>query len=107
MDPSKTLLPNNLCQGALQVKGVSELLDINGNWDVAAVRQWFPLDADVILKIKNSVRNEDDFIAWAGEKTGIFSVRSAYRIAFEEMNQLNQSSFSNSPNRERRAWSAT
>ncbi|KAM0859522.1 hypothetical protein ACQ4PT_047153 [Festuca glaucescens] len=37
-----------------------------------------------ILKIRTSRRNERDIIAWHPEKSGVFTVRSAYRLAFEE-----------------------
>jgi hypothetical protein len=37
-----------------------------------------------ILKIKPSRRNAEDFVAWQPEKGGIFSARSAYKMAFEE-----------------------
>jgi hypothetical protein len=40
-------------------------------------------DAAEVLKIKPMQRGEDDFIAWFYEKTSIFTVRSAYRLAQE------------------------
>jgi hypothetical protein len=42
------------------------------------------MQASEILKIHTSGRNEDDFLAWHPEKFGVFTVRSAYRLALEE-----------------------
>jgi hypothetical protein len=42
---------------------------------------FYPIDADVILKLKPSRRLEEDVLAWQPEKSGTFSVRSAYRLA--------------------------
>src|SRR5688572_17850131 len=38
-------------------------------------------DAERFLKIRLPTRVQEDFIAWAYEKNGCFSVRSAYRLA--------------------------
>jgi hypothetical protein len=35
------------------------------------------------LKIRLSNWNEEDFIAWHYEKSGMFSVRSAYKLALQ------------------------
>jgi hypothetical protein len=43
-------------------------------------RTFLPIDAEVILKIKLSSRSTGDFLAWHPEKSGIFSVRSAYHL---------------------------
>jgi hypothetical protein len=46
------------------------------------LHQYFALeDVSEILKIKPSKRNEVDFVAWFPEKSGTFSVKSAYRLA--------------------------
>jgi ribonuclease HI len=46
------------------------------------VQQYFVQeDVEEILKIQTSRRNDNDFIAWHPEKRGIFTVKSAYRLA--------------------------
>jgi hypothetical protein len=63
-----------------------------------------PMDVQDILKIKASTRNDSDFLAWNPEKNGVFTVKSAYHLAFEEqlrqdgrhatsMNPLGQSAY--------------
>lgn len=48
-------------------------------WNEEMVRDSFVhWDAEEILKIKPGVRMMEDTIAWNYERTGIFSVRSAY-----------------------------
>jgi len=54
-------------------------------WDEALVRQAFlPLDAEEILKIKPGTNMEADIEAWAFEKSGLYTVKSAYRLLKEE-----------------------
>jgi hypothetical protein len=61
----------------------SELLDGQGSWKEALVRTIFlPIDADAVLKIKPSRRLDAYILAWQPEKNGIFTVRSAYHLAF-------------------------
>jgi hypothetical protein len=43
-----------------------------------------PVDAELILGIKVSNHITDDIIAWQPEKYGIFSVRSAYKLALND-----------------------
>jgi hypothetical protein len=46
------------------------------------VREYFrEADVQVILKMKLPTRQLDDFIAWHYERSGVFSVRSAYKLA--------------------------
>jgi hypothetical protein len=46
--------------------------------------RWFlPIDIREIVKIRTSARNENDFVAWNPEPMGVFTVKSAYRLAFE------------------------
>ncbi|KAM0912194.1 hypothetical protein ACQ4PT_012903 [Festuca glaucescens] len=57
----------------------------DGSWNEQLLHRWFlPIDVQEILKIRTSNRNEGDFIAWHHEKLGMFTVRSAYRLALEE-----------------------
>jgi hypothetical protein len=64
---------------------VSDFLNPDGSWNEHLLDRWFlPIDIQEILKIQTSTRNESDFIAWHHEKSGAFSVRSAYRLGREE-----------------------
>lgn len=53
------------------------------SWDVDLIKHvCHPLDVEEILKINLSPYQDEDFLAWHYEKSGIFSVRSAYRLAW-------------------------
>lgn len=50
-------------------------------WDAELVRKSFMvLEVEEVLKIKPSARLEHDVLAWAFEKHGFYSMRSAYRL---------------------------
>jgi ribonuclease HI len=54
-------------------------------WDMRQLRKNFlALDIVEILKIKPSMRSEHDVVAWAFEKSGTYSVRSAYKLLKDE-----------------------
>jgi hypothetical protein len=54
-------------------------------WDIQKLRSsLFPHDLEEVLKIRLSERIPDDTIAWHYEKTGMFTVRSAYSLAQQE-----------------------
>lgn len=54
-------------------------------WNEELVRQSFvPLDAEEILKIKPGVNMEADMEAWALERNGLYTVKSAYRLLKDE-----------------------
>jgi hypothetical protein len=54
-------------------------------WDDRAVHKSFmAIEAAEVLKIKPSARLEEDVLAWAFEKNGTYSVRSAYRLLKED-----------------------
>jgi hypothetical protein len=59
---------------------VSELINpYTGQWDLDIVRDNFhPLDANRIMQIPLFGDGFDDFMAWHGTRSGLFSVRSAY-----------------------------
>ena len=61
---------------------VSELIDqASCSWDQQLLQQIFtPMDVEVIANIPLSTRTQADFWAWQYEKSGMFSVRSAYRM---------------------------
>ena len=51
-------------------------------WNVGLIREIFhSFDADDICRISIPRSNVKDYIAWHTEKNGIFSVRSAYKLA--------------------------
>ena len=51
-------------------------------WDENLIRHLFyPHDAEEILKLCTLNLGEGDFIAWHHEKSGMFSVKSAYMLA--------------------------
>lgn len=83
-----------------RLKLVAELLNPDGSWDVHKVNQVFlPCDAEEILRIRTSSRQEEDFLAWHPDKLGRFSVRSAYMLALPLSNIDNSSSSSDSQTR--------
>jgi hypothetical protein len=73
-------------------RGVSQLIREGTNdWDEARVRQFFqPSDVEEILKIKLPTAKQPDSIAWHYEKSGVFSVRSAYHFAFSRALNLEE-----------------
>jgi len=61
---------------------VSEQLTTSGSWNVEAVRALvLPIDAAAILR-QPLGQGDGDFWAWEPERSGIFSVRSAYKIIY-------------------------
>jgi hypothetical protein len=62
-------------------------------------------DAEAIAKIKLLARPSDDFIAWSLEKTGLFSVRSAYNLALKLKTHQSSQSSSSAPDGDRKLWS--
>ena len=61
---------------------VSELIDpVTLMWNVQVVDTHFlPMDGELIRSIPLSGRRQADFWAWHYEKSGVFTVRSAYRM---------------------------
>jgi hypothetical protein len=61
---------------------VSDFIDTTiASWDLPKLQQFFlPMDIEVITVIPLNTRRMDDCWAWNFEKTGIFSVRSAYKM---------------------------
>jgi hypothetical protein len=74
----------------VEVNKMAELFEDNGrNWNEGLIRQAFiGIDADEIIKIKPSRTMDEDVLAWAPEKTGMYSVRSAYRMLKKEQTRL-------------------
>jgi hypothetical protein len=78
----------------------------DGTWNEERIRYFFA-EEDVmdILKIQTSRRNESDFVAWHPEKRGMFTVRSAYWLAFDVANRGQQwGASSRRPDGERPCW---
>ena len=73
---------------ALQL--VKELIDpLTLGWDHAKLQQFLtPMDAEVASSIPLPMRRYDDFWAWHYEKSGLISVRSAYRILVQRQENV-------------------
>ena len=66
---------------------------------------FYSYDAEEILKLRIPTVGEEDFIAWHYEKNGMFSVKSAYRLALNLKNNKSETgSSSDATNGERRLW---
>jgi hypothetical protein len=67
-----------------RIRRVSQLLlPENQAWNEELVKKvCYRYDAEWILKQKLPSNPCDDFVAWHYEKSGIFSVKSAYRLAY-------------------------
>lgn len=93
-------------QGRCRILFVSNLLNDNGSWNYGLLSRYF-LAADVheILKIRASPRLVEDVLAWGPEKRGIFSVKSAYSLAFDLEHHEAAASSSSSQSGSRACWS--
>ena len=78
------------CTRADAPQMVKELVDpLTLTWDHDKLQRFFtPLDAEVISSIPLTTRRQDDFWAWHYEKTGVFSVKSAYRMLVQKKENL-------------------
>jgi len=78
------------CTRADAPQMVKELVDpLTLTWDHDKLQRFFtPLDAEVISSIPLTTRGQNDFWAWHYEKTGVFSVRSAYRMLVQKKENL-------------------
>jgi hypothetical protein len=57
-------------------------------WDIPLLRSiFYRHDVEEILKIRLSNRVEEDFIDWFYDKTGMFSVSSAYHLTVQVENR--------------------
>jgi hypothetical protein len=85
---------------------VADLLDANGAWRVDRLSEYFRLvDIEAILKFRTSPRVQQDFIAWQPEKSGFFSVRSAYHLAVAtHIDNVAGGVASSRPSGDRPAW---
>jgi hypothetical protein len=73
-----------------QLVNVSELMIENGDWNTELIKNTFlSIDADAILRQPRG-RIGQDFWAWNSEKSGIYSVRSAYKLLYSKKVDPNQ-----------------
>jgi len=93
-------------RGRCRLHWVSDLLDSEGcDWDYNRIAAIFnPADADAIVRIKLSERRTEDVLAWHPEKSGIFSVRSAYRLGLNLQNVAEATASSSRPDGDRLLW---
>lgn len=89
-----------------RLKWVSDLLDKEGReWDTGKLRSIFnTVDVEAISKTKLPHRPSEDFLAWHMEKTGLFTVRSAYNLALKLANLERSQTSSLAPDDERKLW---
>lgn len=74
---------------------MSDLIDQDGSWNITEINRCFlGIDAEIIPTICLSPHLEEDFLAWHPDKTGRFSVRSAYSLACKLANTEDSSSSS-------------
>ncbi|KAA3478841.1 Ribonuclease H-like superfamily protein [Gossypium australe] len=66
----------------LQCDKVAELIRSNKRvWNKELIDNTFPADVvELILCIPLSMEPHEDFLAWSGESTGVFSVKSSYKL---------------------------
>lgn len=75
-------------------------------WDLELLRSIFnEVDVEAISRIKLPQRQNDDFIAWKMEKSGMFTVRSAYNLALRHANLDRARASSVAPDGDRKLWS--
>lgn len=100
--PFTPISPKRNCR----LNKVADFLDANGAWKVNLLEQFFcHVDLEVILKIRTSPRQREYFIAWPFEKSGSFTVRSAYHLAMgDHMDRFSQGASSTCPGGERGMW---
>jgi hypothetical protein len=73
----------SLKKGRCRLCWVSQLMLPNRReWDEQVLKTcMYPHDVEAVLRIRLSERMEEDFVAWFYEKSGIFTVKSAYQLA--------------------------
>ncbi|CAM0949281.1 unnamed protein product [Alopecurus aequalis] len=90
----------------LKIKWVSDLIDPQTKtWREDLVREvFYPPDADWVLQIRLPAFNGDDWLAWSCDQTGMFSVKSAYRLALDLKDKELGTGTSSKPARDRDLW---
>ena len=84
--PKDSLLKITGQRTGCRLRWVSQLMrrDVR-DWDMDLVRKIFhDHDAEEVLKIRIPSRPTEDSLAWNFEKSGLFSVRSTYKLALRD-----------------------
>ena len=80
------------------MRWVSELLNHHGTWDWDKINQHFlSVDRNKIQKISLFPRAGEDFVSWAPEKSGVFTMCSTYKLASDELSNEMEASGSSRP----------
>jgi hypothetical protein len=85
---------------------VSQLIKADKTWDLQLLQElFFDHDAQAIASIELPNQDLDDRVAWHPERNGIFTVKSAYKLALSLKHQHRDcESNSGSPDGERALW---
>jgi hypothetical protein len=90
-----------------RIRKVNQLILPNSNsWNKNLITQvCYPEDASLILSLKLHVQPCEDFIAWHYERNGKFSVKSAYKLAYNIHNGVRwQAGTSEASDNSRSIW---
>jgi hypothetical protein len=73
-----------------RLRRVSQLVNEgSGTWNSQIIQKMFYAhDAEVILQLNAPETSRKDFLAWHYESNGIFSVKSAYKLAYNLKNNI-------------------
>jgi hypothetical protein len=90
----------------LRLRWVSDLINpATSTWHESMVRLILhPPDADEVMCITIPSVPRDDFIAWAHEKSGVFSMRSVYKLGLQMQEKGKQEATSSMPEGDRSLW---
>lgn len=87
MESSRIITPRTSMESGAKV--ASLIVQERAKWDVALIRRTFiPHEAEAILSIPISPMNPSDSQVWAKSPNGIFTVKSAYRVAAKHLADL-------------------
>jgi hypothetical protein len=88
-------------------KRVNQLVNEGtGMWNTQLIHKMFyPHDAEAILQLNVPETSRNDFLAWHYESNGVFSVKSAYKLAYSlKHNNQNRPGTSSSSDSNRTLW---
>jgi hypothetical protein len=92
-------------QGDCRLRRVAALITEDATWNQDLLNKYFRKpDVDEILKINLSPQHNEDVLAWGPDIRGIFSVRSAYKLAWEENHRTTMCAASRAPDGHRTVW---
>jgi hypothetical protein len=92
-------------QGGCRLRRVSELTIEDGEWNQALLCKYFcRADVDEILKIKLSTHQDEDILAWGPDHRGLFSVQSAYKLAWDLNHHTSLCAMSRAPDGRHAVW---